>query len=90
MTTTQPQVLTFFTMEPAQRWPIANSNGNPVYAGCADCQQPEAEIAGFFAKAPTRNFTEIAVVRSKDNFFVRGACYCVACTAKIMKNGENK
>jgi hypothetical protein len=90
MTTTQPQVLTFFTMEPAQRWPIANSNGNPVYAGCADCQQPEAEIAGFFAKAPTRNFTEIAVVRSKDSFFVRGACYCVACTAKIMKNGENK
>jgi hypothetical protein len=56
----------------------------PLFYSCADCDAPEADIAGFLASDPT--FEHIGVIQVGG--FFRLALFCEACFEKRLADEE--
>lgn len=87
--------MTYYSVEPPTKWKLgeAGKPGTPghaiIYAGCADCHTPEAEIAGFLGTGPT--FNEIGVIPVKGfEPMCRAAMFCPTCFGRRMTEAKHQ
>lgn len=72
----------YYEVVPPRKWQAGTMGANqtPLFFGCADCGEKDAEIAGMASIDGT--FRGIGIIRTVGHFFGNPALFCRTCFAK--------